>query len=59
MIRLTKQENNLFAKVAERYQFHKNYQSDNISIQETLQKLRSIELYEMWVLTQEGGAAHE
>lgn len=59
MIRLTKQENNLLAKVVERYQFHRNYKSDNISVHETLQKLCSIELYEMWVITQEGGAANE
>lgn len=42
----------LLLRVVERYQYHKNFQSENPETEAMARKMCDIDLYEMWALTQ-------
>ena len=46
-------KNELLFRVIERYLFHKNFNSDNKGAVDMAATMCEIELYEMWVLTEE------
>lgn len=48
-----KGNNELLFHVIERYLFHKDFKSDNKGAVDMAATMCEIELYEMWVLTQE------
>lgn len=56
MNRTSQKANEFLAQVVERFRFHADKaKSDNPLIAESAEKMCSIEIWEMWVLTQEGG----
>ena len=50
--KMTERERNKLFQVIDRFIFHSNYQSDNPATQEMARKMRDIDLFEMWMLTQ-------
>lgn len=54
MIRTNQRANDYLCRVVERFQFHSEAsKSDNPMVAEMASKMREIEIWEMWVLTQE------
>lgn len=56
MNRTNQKTNEFLAQVVERFQFHSaKVKSENPLIAEAAAKMCRIEIWEMWVLTQDGG----
>ena len=56
MIRTSQKANEFLAQVVEGFRFHTDMgKSGNSLIAESAAKMCDIEIWEMWVLTQEGG----
>lgn len=58
MNRTNQRTNELLAQVVERFQFHSGkIKSENPIVADSAVKMCEVEVWEMWVLTQEGGIA--
>lgn len=45
-------KNDLLIQIVERYQYHKNFKTDNPITAEIKEKICDLELHEMWTITQ-------